>query len=114
MKIYIAGKITNTELNSCKLKFALTEHELKSMGLNPVNPFKLGCNENWTFQQCKPFNFKAIRQCEAIFMLNDYQDSPGSLEELKEAKRLKLEVYYQSADDINVIRQSVSYINTIF
>ena len=110
MKIYIAGKITNTELTACKEKFAFMEEVLRSLGVIPVNPFKLGCQDHWSFEQCKPFNFKAIRQCDAIFMLNDYQDSPGSLQELQEAKRLKLELYYQYADDINTIKDQQNYI----
>ncbi len=39
MKIYIAGKITNTELTACKLKFAFMEEVLRSIGVVPVNTF---------------------------------------------------------------------------
>jgi hypothetical protein len=99
MKIYIAGKITGEPIDRCKVKFSAIEEALRKIGLSPVNPFKLGCKDSWSFTQCKPFNFKAIAHCQAIFMLEDFQDSPGALAELQEAKRRKLTVYYQSADD---------------
>lgn len=99
MIVYIAGKITGEPLEFCKYKFQEVENTFREKGIIPVNPFKLGCKDHWSFAQCKPFNFKAIRQCNAIFMLADYQDSPGSLDELNYAIQLKLPVYYQAAND---------------
>ncbi len=103
MKIYIAGKITGEPVEACKQKFEKISDALKQVHVIPINPFKLGCKDHWTFDQCKPFNFKSIRQCDAIFMLEDYQDSPGAIQELAEAKKLNIPVYYQSANDYFLI-----------
>ena len=100
MIIYIAGKITGEPLEACKAKFELIQRTLLAFNYQAINPFKLGCQDHWTFEQTKPYNFKALRQCNAIFMLEDYEDSPGALEELTEAKRLNLEVFYETANDI--------------
>ena len=103
MKVYIAGKITDLPLILCKQKFDDIEIQLRNLGLEPINPFKLGCKDHWTFQQCKPFNFKAIRKCHVIFMLDNYEDSPGAMAELEEAKRLNMPVYYQTAGDLRLL-----------
>ncbi len=100
MNIYIAGKITGEPLEACKAKFELVQRSILSLNHRAINPFKLGCKDHWTFEQTKPYNFKALRQCNAIFMLTDYKDSPGALAELEEAKRLKLEIFYQESDDM--------------
>lgn len=95
LKVYIAGKITGEELSPCMQKFAQAEQKLRNMGAQPVNPFKLGIPHHFTFEQSKPFNFKALRYCSAIFMLSDYVNSPGAAEEMDEAQRLGLDVFYE-------------------
>ena len=106
MKIYIAGKITGEPIEACKMKFEKISNALRQINAIPINPFKLGLKEHWTFEQCKPFCFKAIRQCDGILMLDDYQDSPGAVQELAEAKKLNIPVYYQCANDYFEIIES--------
>ncbi len=108
LKIYIAGKITGEPIAECKQKFLNAENLLRELSAAPVNPFKLGLNDTWTFEQCKPFNFKAIAQCNALFMLADYTASPGALAELDEAKRLRLTVYYEQQGDYDRILEDVN------
>lgn len=110
MKVYIAGKITGTSLQLTKDIFLKIEETFRLYGIVPVNPFKLGIPDHWTFEQAKPYCFKAIRNCAGIFMLHDYEDSPGSLEELAYAKKLNLNIYYASALDIfQAIEDAKSY-----
>ena len=40
-------------------------------------------------------DFEFIRRSDAIFMLSNYRESQGALEELKLAQELGLEVYYE-------------------
>ena len=94
--IYIAGKITGLDRETCKEKFAVAELKLRNAGAMPVNPFKLGIPSHFTFDESKPHNMKALRQCAAIFMLKDYEDSPGAMEELAEAERMNLETYFET------------------
>lgn len=100
MKIYIAGKITNEPLEACKAKFAAAENKLRALGAAPVNPFKLGCGDTWTFEQCRPYNFKAIRHCHAIFILSDWETSEGTQAEIREAARLQLNFYWEGTKDV--------------
>lgn len=98
LKIYIAGKITGEEPTPCMEKFAKAETRLRQMGAQPVNPFKLGIPHHFTFEESKPFNFKALRFCSAIFMLNDYVNSPGAMVEIDEAQRLGLDIFYEQQE----------------
>lgn len=107
-KIYIAGKITDEPLEACKQKFQQSEEHLKLMGANPVNPFKLGIPAHFTFEESKPYNFKALRHCNAIFMLKCWKQSPGAREELQEATRLKMVVFFEEAGDYNIVGNLVA------
>lgn len=107
MKIYIAGKITGEPINECKTKFAAAEQELVEAGANPVNPFSLGCPDNWTFEQCKTTCFDAIHECEGIYMLPDWKKSPGARVELHQAMKLKLHVFMAQNRDIKHITDLV-------
>lgn len=105
MKIYIAGKITGEPLEACQEKFAEAEYRLTQMGLAPVNPFKLGIPHHFSFTESKPYNFKALRHCSAIFMMKDWRKSPGAKVELQEAMRLKLHLYFEEAGDYQVLEK---------
>lgn len=107
-KIYIAGMITGLPLEPCKYKFEQAEQHLRLLGANPINPLKLGIPEHFTFAESKPHNFKALRQCHAIFMLKCWNDSRGAREELKEAMRLNLVVFFESAGDYNIVGNLVA------
>jgi hypothetical protein len=108
LKIYIAGKITGEPLAECRSKFEKAEQQLRRIGAAPVNPFKLGIPTHFTFEESKPFNFKALRHCTAMFMLNDYTSSPGAMAELDEAQRLKLDIYYEHHNDYGIIEDDIS------
>lgn len=103
MKIYIAGKITGEPMAECRLKFKKAAEYLSILGAEVINPFDLGLPEHYTFEQCKSTCFNALASADAIFMLNDWKKSPGARVELHEAMRLKLDVYFETAGDYNMI-----------
>ncbi len=107
MKIYIAGKITGEPLSPCMEKFQQAETLLRDTGAVPVNPFKLGIPHHFSFAESKPFNFKALRHCSAIFMLADYANSPGAMAELDEAKRLGIEIYFEHIDGYETLADHI-------
>lgn len=108
MKIYIAGKITGEPLEACKQKFDVAEKLLQQTGANPVNPFKLGIPSHFTFEESKPHNFKALRHCQAIYMLPCWKNSPGAKEELNEAMRLKMNILFEEASDQFIVGNLIS------
>lgn len=112
IKIYIAGKITGEPLQPCMDKFAHAENLIRALGAAPVNPFKLGIPHHFTFEESKPYNFKALSFCTAIFMLSDYVKSPGAMEELYEAQRLGLDIFYEDQEGYEALEDAIR-INTI-
>ncbi len=108
MKIYIAGKVTGEPTDKCQAKFKQAEERLSQLGATPINPLKLGIPHHLTFEESKQHNFKALRQCQAIFMLNDWRTSDGAPQELKEAMKLKKEVFFEEAGDYNIVGNLVA------
>ncbi len=103
MIIYIAGKITGEPLPECKAKFEEAESRLRQPGVRVINPFKLGIPETATPQEAMPHYLKALRQCTAIFMLEDWRQSPEALVEHNHAEKWKLDIYYEEIGDYNTV-----------
>lgn len=92
-KIYIVGKVTGEDITLCQEKFQSFEDKLRAIGAIPINPMKLGIPATATREEALPHCFKAIRNCHAIFLIDDNVKSPGSQEEIKLANQLNLDVY---------------------
>jgi hypothetical protein len=93
-KIYIAGKVTGLPPQEVKEKFATAQGVIEKLGFEAVNPIEVvnNPNENWhtAMEKC----LAALKQCDAIYMLPCYKDSPGADIEHKKAYALGLDVYY--------------------
>ena len=102
MKIYISGK-TSGDLQHVKQKFAIAEEKLRNTGAAPVNPVKLGVPDNFSDHESHFFRMKAIRHCNAIFMLTDAMLCSKCEIELKEARRLGLTIYFEAMEPYDEI-----------
>ena len=40
-------------------------------------------------------DLEILRRCDAVFMLNNWEDSKGAKAELKEAKRMGIDIYFE-------------------
>ena len=93
-KIYIAGKVTGLPFQEVQEKFATAQATIEKLGFEAVNPILVVNNpdENWhiAMEKC----LVALSQCDAIYMLPDFKDSPGADIEHKKAYALGLDVYY--------------------
>jgi hypothetical protein len=93
-KIYIAGKVTGLPPQEVKEKFATAQGIIEKLGFEAVNPIEVvnNPNENWhiAMEKC----LVALAQCDAIYMLPCFKDSPGADIEHKKAYALGLDVYY--------------------
>ena len=103
-KIYISGKITGLDYNVAKQNFEAATIELindsdKNIAVNPMQydglVKKIYKTNIPTWQNYMRFDIKLITDCDAIYMLSNYQDSKGALAEREVAIRLGLEVIYQ-------------------
>lgn len=92
--IYISGKITGVE-NFAEI-FASKEQELTEQGHNIFNPAKHPDMFSW--QQFMELDLKALSFCDSIYMMKGWETSKGAKLELEEAKRLGLEIIYESPE----------------
>lgn len=95
MKIYISGKITGLDIAVAEDLFEAAENKLKSAGMEPVNPCKiLPYDPKHTWEDYMVEDVRALFKCNAILMLDNWQDSRGARVEHAIAKELGLKVFY--------------------
>lgn len=89
--IYISGKMHGTE-NYNKEKFDAAEKTLTSKGYDVVNPNKLEHYKKW--EDCMFRDIKIILQsCQAVAVLDDWEDSKGAKAEVFVAKTTGIPVF---------------------
>lgn len=97
MKIYISGKITGLDIKEAESIFEAVERKLHEAGLLPINPCKiLPYAPQHTWKDYMLEDIKAIFDCEAMFMLDNWRDSKGAKIEHDIAHALGLKVYYST------------------
>ena len=92
--IYIAGKVTGELPEPTAKKFKNMQIELEGKGFDVVNPIEVVNNSNENWYTAMGMCLQALESCDAIFMLPCYKDSKGAKIELKTAKDLGIQVYY--------------------
>lgn len=107
MKVYISGKIGEEVLSEdTRQKFAKAESYLRDWGFEVFNPTTSGLGElaermakekgTDFYTEIMELDLEQLRECDAIYMLTDWQDSPGAIREHSEADRIQIAVWYES------------------
>ena len=94
-KIYIAGKVTGCTWQELSFKFGKAEIELQKEGWDVICPLNI-CEKDMLWDRAMKLCLEALSDCDAIYLLADWQDSPGANVEYLKAKELKLEVLFQN------------------
>ncbi|MRX40385.1 DUF4406 domain-containing protein [Flavobacterium sp. LC2016-23] len=92
--IYIAGKVTGELPEPTAAKFKNMQIELEAKGFDVVNPIEVVNNSKENWYTAMGMCLQALESCDAIFMMPCYKDSKGAKIELKTAKDLGIQVYY--------------------
>ena len=103
-KIYISGQITGLPIEEAEFNFKAAENMLISKGYNVVNPFELPEHkdiiklpltehERWVLHM--KVDIKALMDCDAIYMLNNYKKSKGAMIEFSTALQFGYKVLYE-------------------
>ncbi len=106
MKVYISGKIGEEVLSEAtRQKFAKAEAYLKGWDFEVFNPTtsRLGlraeelARENGTdfYTEIMKLDLAELAWCDAIYMLEDWRESPGAKREYAEACKLGLAIWYE-------------------
>lgn len=96
MKTYISGQITGLPLNEALKHFGNAENLLKSQGLKVVNPLTHNHNNGGKWEEYILEDIKLLFQCQAIYMLHNWQQSKGARIEHAIAKELNIPITYQT------------------
>jgi len=97
MKIYIAGKITGMKRLDVNIVFTRAHDYIEELGNEVINPLEitkhLPDGTEWVeyMAVCIP----ALLECDAIYMLNNWEDSEGAKLEHALAKSTGMKIFYQ-------------------
>lgn len=106
MKVYISGKIGEEVISDAtREKFARAEKILGALGYDVFNPVTSGLGKmadnhaiatgHSFYREILALDIEALNNCDAIFMLPDYEESPGALAELAFARAVGMVEMYQ-------------------
>lgn len=95
MKFYIAGKING--LKNYKERFKEVEEKLIKEGHICMNPAILP--EGFQYEAYMPICTSMIDQCDAIYMLSNWEDSRGAKVEREYALVTNKPVHYEHASN---------------
>jgi len=95
MKVYISGPISSVGEEVATARFEAKEQELREQGHEPVNPMKLSHNHGKTWAEYMAEDMAALRECQAVYVMKDYQQSVGVELEIADAKRLGLPIRFE-------------------
>lgn len=104
MKIYISGKIGNLDMADVQAKFNAASLNLQAKGYETVNPLDIHEHEDAlvkgpaTWEQYMINDIAAIFACDAIYMLHDWQDSPGAKIEHSICHLMGKRIFYQATE----------------
>lgn len=93
LRIYISGAITGTE--DFRERFLKAEKELIECGWETVNPARLNdiMPKNATHGEYMRMSFELLDICDAIYMLDGWENSKGANQEYGFAKGKGIEIY---------------------
>lgn len=91
MRIYISGQITGLKLEDARALFERAEILLQERGYIPVNPMKLNPHtDGKTWKEYMLDDLNALFDCEAIYLLDNWQGSKGARIEYQVAKEMDM------------------------
>ncbi|MDD6275498.1 MAG: DUF4406 domain-containing protein [Clostridia bacterium] len=90
MKIYIAGKITGNP--NYKEQFAAAEKRLTEKGHAVINPVK---NLGFSYKDYIDMGLCELMKCDAIYMLNGWDKSPGAILEMHYALTAEIKIIFE-------------------
>lgn len=93
IKVYISGKMTGIQDLNVR-KFREAESRLREKGFIPVNPHNIHPvnTYHYTWADYMRADIKALCDCQVIAVLDDWQDSPGAILEVKIALSLGMKM----------------------
>ncbi len=80
MRVYISGPCRNKP-NRNEAAFSYAEQMLRNLGYDVFNPRKLPFTDTWTREQKDHVEFAIIDMCDAMYMLEGWEQADGAVHE---------------------------------
>ena len=92
-KVYISGAISNTT-GDYKRRFAIMDDMLQCLGYDTVNPANLSevMRGEFTWRDYMNVCFAMLMKCDAICMMDGWEESDGAIIEYRAALKSGLEI----------------------
>lgn len=94
--VYIAGKIGGLDYFEAYSNFHKAEIELSLKNFVSINPMKLPHLHDRSWKSYMKEDLRALKECDALYALDNWQDSRGARIEVWFAKRYGKAIIYQS------------------
>lgn len=101
-KIYISGAIAHHDEAERRAAFAAAAAFCEDRGFESVNPFDNGLPQSAHWREHMKADLKMLLECDAICMMDGWEESKGCKLELDVASSCGLPVFYQS--DVRTLR----------
>jgi len=92
MKVYISGKISGLDIELAKQSFQEAENKMLELGYEVINPLKLPDNHDKSWESYMRVCITYLTKCDAIYMLEGWENSKGANLEYYLAYELKIKV----------------------
>ena len=92
MKVYISGKISGLDIELAKKSFQEAENKMLELGHEVINPLKLPDNHDKSWESYMRVCITYLTLCDAIYMLDGWENSKGANLEYYLAYELKIKV----------------------
>ena len=95
MKIYISGPISKQKIEKVRNKFDKAEQKLISEGNEVINPLKINHLEGALWKDYMLRDIEELFKCDAIYMMEGWENSMGARIELSIAIECCLRIFYE-------------------
>lgn len=93
--VYISGQISGLARRTSRRRFLLAELWIRNnTDAAPVNPLRFAIPD-LTYEQQMAIDIAVLKKCDAIFMLQGWENSPGAKREHDVAGKYEKEIIYQ-------------------
>lgn len=98
MRIYISGSISGKK--DYKKRFKAAQKRLERRGYEVVNPADIGTllPESFEYGEYMAVDLLLLSRCDAIYMLEGWEDSTGAKAELSVAKQRNCITFFESEE----------------
>ncbi|MBQ8969227.1 MAG: DUF4406 domain-containing protein [Bacteroidaceae bacterium] len=96
MKVYISGPISGHKIEERRAEFARVKAILEKAGHEVFNPMENGLPETATTNEHMRADFRALVECDAIYMMRRWNHSAGCVKEFLMATACGMDVTFEA------------------